>query len=83
MVNKMKRKKLKVSNMMGKDTTLSRSEMRKIMAGSGTCTCMHNGCMVTIAQGPYSWGMVIDCGDGSYTYNGSGTWGGSACGGQC
>jgi len=43
MVNNMKRKKLNVKNMMGKDTTLSRSEMRKIMAGSGNMYCMVGG----------------------------------------
>ena len=82
----MNKKKLNVTNMMGSDAALSRSEMKKIMAGSGSgsCTCMYNGCMVTVNQGPYSYGISVTCDDGyEASSGGGGTWNGTACGGQC
>lgn len=72
------------------DTSLSRSEMREIMAGSGgggvgpgdgcsSCSCNYQGCQVSFTQCSTGWYMVTCAG----TSTGSGTYHGTVCGGQC
>lgn len=76
---------MKTLNVMNvkEDDVLNRNEMKAIMAGSGsgpdTCSCTYNGCHVTLHQGASGW--VLHTCDGTWT--GSGTYGGTVCGGQC
>lgn len=76
----MKKKKLKLMN-VNEDQKLNRFDMKSIVAGSGIseCSCSYNGCDVVLHQMETGW-VLYTC-DG--TWNGSGQYGGSACGGQC
>jgi len=67
----MNKKKLNVTNMMGSDAALSRSEMMKIMAGSGSgegsCILCTSGSMMCMPYSPIelgpscSWGTCPNC----------------------
>lgn len=68
---------------------LSRNEMKMIKGGEDptwTCWCQSSGgCSVSIRQYENMWQMDTICeGDTESTpSSGTGTWGGSACGGTC
>jgi len=73
--------------------TLNRNEMKNIIAGTGPtmpqdhddyCICSHNGCDAHIRQYASSWTLEIQCpGQNLETYNGTGEYGGTVCGGEC
>lgn len=78
-------KKLKEMNVK-KEDILNRDEMMAIMAGSGsgTCSCTSDGgCGVAMAEGSFGWSMTVCCDGDCETYEGSGPYGGTACGGAC
>lgn len=75
-----------MENLLNKGQVLGRSEMKKIMAGSGYgCTCSTDECWVGMNTNIYGWTMEVYCdGDSGPTYySGSGAYGGTACNGHC
>tara|TARA_R100001143_G_C3359637_1_gene134688 strand:- start:338 stop:565 length:228 start_codon:yes stop_codon:yes gene_type:complete len=74
-----------MKDLLNSGQILGRSEMKKIMAGSGgSCQCYYDGCSVVLIQGSGAWGMSVCCsGLGCEDYGGIGTYGGTACGGAC
>jgi len=84
---------MKKLSFAGIENSLSRDEMKKIMAGSGgTCYGVHhycNGCQIIFSQYEHSWVYQI-CGDWctkatggcSPVYSGSGQYQGTFCGGS-
>lgn len=78
-------KVIEMKDLLNSGQILDRSEMKKIMAGSGLCTCTYGDCGVAFAQFENEWHMSISCGGGESTWSGwgSGQYGGTVCGGQC
>lgn len=50
-------------------------------AADCTTTCSYNGCTVSLTQGSNSWAMTVVCDGYSETDSGTGTFGGTICGG--
>lgn len=62
---------------------LSRNEMKNIKGGS-VCTCSHGDCRASLHQHSGSWTLNVVCeGSDQETYTGTGSYGGTVCGGQC
>lgn len=62
---------------------LGRDEMKSIVAGSGQCECEYGGCAVVFSQTSIDWMYTVCCDGNCNTWDGSGQYGGTLCGGQC
>ncbi len=51
---------------------------------SDVCTCRHNGCLASLREYEGGgWELDLACGGDGGHYTGSGSYGGSVCGGEC
>ena len=72
-----------MNNLLNSGQVLSRNEMKKIVAGTGQCSCSYCGCNVEFGQVATGWSMAVCCNGDCESYSGSGQYGGTICGGQC